>query len=150
MASAAAPRRESVLGPRKTIDETLASTELETHKLRRNLGPRDVVIVGVGAMIGAGIFVLTGQAAATKAGPAITLSYVLAGTVCALAALCYAELAAMVPAAGSAYTYTFATLGQLIAFIIGWDLVLEFTIGASAVAVGFAGYLNALQTRSPG
>jgi APA family basic amino acid/polyamine antiporter len=134
----------SFLGPRKTIDETLASTELETHKLRRNLGTRDVVVVGVGAMIGAGIFVLTGQAAATKAGPAITLSYVLAGTVCALAALCYAELAAMVPVAGSAYTYTFATLGQLIAFVIGWDLVLEFTIGASAVAVGFAGYLNAL------
>jgi APA family basic amino acid/polyamine antiporter len=132
------------LGPRKTIDETLASTELETHKLRRNLGTLDVVVLGIGAMIGAGIFVLTGQAAATEAGPSITLSYVLAGTVCALAALCYAELAAMVPVAGSAYTYTFATLGQLVAFIIGWDLVLEFTIGASAVAVGFAGYLNAL------
>jgi APA family basic amino acid/polyamine antiporter len=131
-------------GPRKTIEETLASTELESHKLRRNLGTLDVVVMGIGAMIGAGIFVLTGQAAATKAGPSITLSYVLAGTVCALAALCYAELAAMVPVAGSAYTYTFATLGQLIAFIIGWDLVLEFTIGASAVAVGFAGYLNAL------
>ena len=142
MSTAAA--RESFFGPRKTIDETLASTELETHKLRRNLSTLDVVIVGVGAMIGAGIFVLTGQAAATEAGPAITLSFVIAGTVCALAALCYAELAAMVPAAGSAYTYTFATLGQLIAFIIGWDLVLEFTIGASAVAVGFAGYLNAL------
>ncbi|MEA2194876.1 MAG: basic amino acid/polyamine antiporter, family [Solirubrobacteraceae bacterium] len=132
------------LGPRKTIDETLASTELEGHKLRRSLGTLDVVVVGVGAMIGAGIFVLTGQAAATEAGPSITLSYVLAGTVCALAALCYAELAAMVPVAGSAYTYTFATLGQLVAFVIGWDLVLEFTIGASAVAVGFAGYLNAL------
>jgi len=139
MASAA-----SFLGPRKTIEECVASTELETHRLRRNLGTFDVVVMGVGAMIGAGIFVLTGQAAATKAGPAITLSYVLAGAVCALAALCYAELAAMVPAAGSAYTYTFATLGQLIAFVIGWDLVLEFTIGASAVAVGFAGYLNAL------
>src|SRR5918997_1280560 len=100
--------------------------------------------VGRGAFFGAGIFVLTGQAAAAKAGPAITLSYVLAGVVCALAALCYAELAAMVPAEGSAYTYTFATLGQLIAFVIGWDLVLEFTIGAAAVAVGFAGYLNAL------
>jgi APA family basic amino acid/polyamine antiporter len=141
---AMAAGRGSFLGPRKTIDETLASTELETHKLRRNLGTLDVVIVGVGAMIGAGIFVLTGQAAATEAGPAITLSYAIAGTVCAFAALCYAELAAMVPAAGSAYTYTFATLGQLIAFVIGWDLVLEFTIGAAAVAVGFAGYLNAL------
>jgi APA family basic amino acid/polyamine antiporter len=142
MATVAA--RRSFLGPRKTIDETLASSELETHRLRRNLGTLDVVIVGVGAMIGAGIFVLTGQAAATEAGPGITLSFVMAGVVCALAALCYAELAAMVPAAGSAYTYTFATLGQLIAFVIGWDLVLEFTIGASAVAVGFAGYLNAL------
>jgi basic amino acid/polyamine antiporter, APA family len=143
MGTAATPRG-SFFGPRKTIEETLASTELETHKLRRTLSTLDVVIVGVGAMIGAGIFVLTGQAAATEAGPGITLSFVIAGAVCALAALCYAELAAMVPAAGSAYTYTFATLGQLIAFIIGWDLVLEFTIGASAVAVGFAGYLNAL------
>src|SRR3954451_10511127 len=106
-------------GPRKTIEETLASTELETHRLRRNLGTLDVIVMGIGAMIGAGIFVLTGQAAATKAGPSITLSYVLAGTVCALAALCYAELAAMVPVAGSAYTYTFATMGQLVAFIIG-------------------------------
>ena len=132
------------LGPRKTIDETLASTELETHRLRRNLGTFDVIVLGVGAMVGAGIFVLTGQAAATEAGPSITFSFALAGVVCALAALCYAELAAMVPVAGSAYTYTFATLGQLVAFIIGWDLVLEFTIGASAVAVGFAGYLNAL------
>ena len=132
------------LGPRKTIEETLESTELETHKLRRNLGTFEVIVMGIGAMIGAGIFVLTGQAAATEAGPSITLSYVVAGTVCALAALCYAELASMVPVAGSAYTYTFATLGQLVAFIIGWDLVLEFTIGASAVAVGFAGYLNAL------
>lgn len=141
---AVAAKRGSWLGPRKTIEETLASTEIETHRLRRTLGTRDVVVLGVGAMIGAGIFVLTGQAAAAEAGPAITLSYVIAGLVCGLAALCYAELAAMVPAAGSAYTYTFATLGQLIAFIIGWDLVLEFTIGASAVAVGFAGYLNAL------
>jgi APA family basic amino acid/polyamine antiporter len=139
-----AARATSFLGPRKTIEECLESTELESHKLRRNLGTFDVIVLGVGAMVGAGIFVLTGQAAATEAGPSITLSFALAGVVCALAALCYAELASMVPVAGSAYTYTFATLGQLIAFIIGWDLVLEFTIGASAVAVGFAGYLNAL------
>jgi APA family basic amino acid/polyamine antiporter len=139
-----AARATSFLGPRKTIEECLRSTELETHKLRRNLGTFDVIVLGIGAMVGAGIFVLTGQAAATEAGPSITLSFALAGVVCALAALCYAELASMVPVAGSAYTYSFATLGQLIAFIIGWDLVLEFTIGASAVAVGFAGYLNAL------
>jgi len=101
-------------------------------------------VLGVGVTIGAGIFVLAGVAAATKARPAISLSFVLAAVVCGLAALCYAEFAALVPAAGSAYTYSFATLGQLIAFIIGWDLVLEFTLGASAVAVGFAGYLNSL------
>src|SRR3954468_8987021 len=133
-----------VLGPRKTIEETLASTEIETHRLRRDLGALDIVVLGIGVTIGAGIFVLAGVAAATKAGPAISLSFVLAAVVCALAALCYAEFAALVPVAGSAYTYSYATLGQLIAFIIGWDLVLEFTIGASAVAVGFAGYLNAL------
>jgi APA family basic amino acid/polyamine antiporter len=134
----------TLLGPRKSIEETLASTEVETHRLRRELGALDVIVLGIGVMVGAGIFVLTGQAAATEAGPGITLSFVLAAVVCALAALCYAEFAAMVPAAGSAYTYSYATLGQLIAFIIGWDLVLEFTIGASAVAVGFAGYLNSL------
>jgi basic amino acid/polyamine antiporter, APA family len=134
----------SLLGPRKTVDETLAGTEEEGFRLKRDLGALDVTVLGVGVIIGAGIFVLTGQAAAEEAGPGITLSFVLAAVVCALAALCYAELAAMVPAAGSAYTFTFATIGQLVAFIIGWDLVLEFTIGAAAVSVGFAGYLNSL------
>jgi APA family basic amino acid/polyamine antiporter len=134
----------SILGPRKTIEETLASTEVESHKLRRELGAMDVLVLGIGVIIGAGIFVLTGQAAAEEAGPGITVSFIIAGIVCALAALCYTEFAAMVPAAGSAYTYSYATLGQLLAFVIGWDLVLEFTIGASAVAVGFAGYLNSL------
>ena len=133
-----------LLGPRKTIDETLATREEEGFRLKRELGAWDVTILGIGVIVGAGIFVLTGAAAATEAGPAITVSFVLAGVICALAAICYAELAAMVPAAGSAYTYTYATLGQLIAFIIGWDLWLEFTIGASAVSVGFAGYLNSL------
>ena len=134
----------------KSIEQSIRDTEEPEFKLNKSLGPLDLtvfgigVIIGVGTMIGAGIFVLTGQAAATEAGPGITLSFVMAGVVCALAALCYAELAAMVPVAGSAYTYTFATLGQLIAFVIGWDLVLEFTIGSAAVAVGFAGYLNAL------
>src|SRR5688500_4787933 len=132
----------SLLGPRKTIDETLRSTEVEGSRLRRELSSFDVVVLGIGVIVGAGIFTLVGEAAQT-AGPAVTVSFVVAGTVCALAALCYAELAAMVPVAGSAYTYTFATFGQLIAFIIGWDLILEFTIGAAAVAVSFAGYLNA-------
>ena len=133
-----------MLGPRKTVEETLATTEQEGFKLKRELGALDVTVLGIGVMVGAGIFVLTGQAAAQEAGPGIALSFVIAGVVCALAALCYAEFAAMVPAAGSAYTYSYATLGQLIAFIIGWDLVLEFTIGAAAVSVGFAGYLDSL------
>jgi APA family basic amino acid/polyamine antiporter len=134
---------QGVMGPRKTVDETMATTEEEGFKLKKELGALDVTVLGIGVMIGAGIFVLTGQAAADEAGPAITISFVLAAIVCALAALCYAELAAMVPAAGSAYTFTYATLGELIAFTIGWDLVLEFTVGASAVAVGWSAYLNA-------
>src|SRR3712207_158612 len=134
----------SLLGSRKTVDESIAGTEEEGFKPKRDLGALDVTVLGIGVIIGAGIFVLTGQAAAEEAGPGITLSFVLAAVVCGLAALCYAELAAMVPVAGSAYTFTFATIGQLVAFIIGWDLVLEFTIGAAAVAVGFAGYLDSL------
>lgn len=115
----------TLLGPRKTIEETLDATEVEGSRLKRDLGSLDVLVIGVGVIIGAGIFTLVGQGAGV-AGPAVTLSFVLAGVVCALAAFCYAELAAMVPASGSAYTYAYATLGQLVAFIIGWDLVLEF------------------------
>ncbi len=133
----------SLLGPRKTIEETLDAADIESHRLRRDLGSLDVLVIGIGVIVGAGIFTLVGEGAAV-AGPAITVSFVLAGLVCMFAALCYAEMAAMVPAAGSAYTYAYATLGQLVAFIIGWDLVLEFTIGAAAVAVSFAGYLNSL------
>ena len=133
-----------MFGPRKTVEETLQTTEVEGQRLKRELSATDVTVLGIGVIIGAGIFVLTGQAAAEEAGPAIVLSFAVAGVVCALAALCYAEFAAMVPAAGSAYTYSYATLGQLVAFIIGWDLVLEFTIGAAAVSVGWAGYLNSL------
>jgi APA family basic amino acid/polyamine antiporter len=132
-----------LLGPRKTVEESLASTEIEGSQLKKELGALDIVVLGVGVIIGAGIFVLTGVAAATEAGPAISLSFVFAAIVCALAALCYAEFASMVPVAGSAYTYSYATLGQLIAFIIGWDLFLEFTVGAAAVAIGWAGQLNA-------
>jgi basic amino acid/polyamine antiporter, APA family len=134
----------SLLGPRKTVDEAIATTDEEGFKLKRDLSAFDVLVLGIGVIIGAGIFVVTGQEAANTAGPGVAISFVLAGVVCALAALCYAELAAMVPVAGSAYTYSYATVGQLIAFVIGWDLFLEFTIGASAVAVGFAGYLNSL------
>ena len=134
--------RELTLGRRKTVEESIAGTEETGYTLKKDLSALDVTVLGVGVIVGAGIFVLTGNAAAEEAGPAIVLSFVVAGVVCALAALCYAELAAMVPVAGSAYTFSYATLGELIAFIIGWDLVLEFTVGASAVAVGWSAYLN--------
>ena len=134
--------RELTWGRRKTVDDAVAGTEEEGFTLKRELTALDVTVLGIGVIIGAGIFVLTGNAAATEAGPGIVLSFVLAGIVCALAALCYAELAAMVPVAGSAYTFTYATLGELAAFVIGWDLALEFIVGASAVAVGWSAYLN--------
>jgi basic amino acid/polyamine antiporter, APA family len=130
-------------GRRKTVDEAVATTEEESFRLKKDVGALDVLVLGVGVIIGTGVFVLTGVAAATEAGPGIVLSFVLAAVVCAFAALCYAELAAMVPVAGSAYTFSYVTLGEFIAFVIGWDLVLEFTVGASAVAIGWAGYLNA-------
>ncbi|MFS3130411.1 amino acid permease [Nocardioides sp. Bht2] len=128
----------------KSVEQSLADTEDPEHQLRRNLGPWDLIIFGVGVIIGAGIFVYTGQVAAKNAGPAIALSFLVAGAACALAALCYAEFASTVPVAGSAYTFSYATLGELIAWIIGWDLVLEFTVGASALSVGFSGYLQNL------
>jgi len=112
--------------------------------LRRAMGPTHLVALGIGAIIGAGIFVLTGQAAAKYAGPAIVWSFVLAGVACAFAGLCYAEFAAMIPIAGSAYTYSYATLGELVAWIIGWDLILEYLFAASTVAVGWSGYVVSL------
>ena len=113
------------------------------HSLKRALGPVNLVTLGIGAIIGAGIFVITGQAAAQFAGPAIILSFVLAGIACAFAGLCYAEFASLIPIAGSAYTYSYATLGELIAWIIGWDLILEYAFGAATVAVGWSGHLRA-------
>ena len=104
--------------------------------LKRTLGAMSLMSLGVGAIIGAGIFVLTGAAAAQYAGPAIILSFVLAGIGCVFAGLCYAEFAAMIPLAGSAYTYAYATLGELFAWIIGWDLILEYAFGAATVASG--------------
>jgi APA family basic amino acid/polyamine antiporter len=111
------------------------------QSLKRALGPVNLVTLGIGAIIGAGIFVLTGQAAANYAGPAIVYSFLLAGLACAFAGLCYAEFAAMIPIAGSAYTYGYATLGELLAWIIGWDLILEYLFAASTVAVGWSGYV---------
>src|SRR4051794_27260689 len=113
------------------------------HTLRRVLGALNLTTLGIGAIIGAGIFVLTGTAAAQHAGPAVVYSFILAGFGCLFAGLCYAEFAAMIPIAGSAYTYGYATLGELVAWIIGWDLILEYLFGASTVAVGWSGYFVA-------
>jgi APA family basic amino acid/polyamine antiporter len=114
------------------------------HTLKRTLGATNLVMLGIGAIIGAGIFVLTGTAAANNAGPAVVLSFILAGLGCLFAGLCYAEFASMIPVAGSAYTYAYATLGELVAWIIGWDLILEYLFGAATVAVGWSGYFVAL------
>src|SRR5271166_6204838 len=118
--------------------------ETGEHTLKRSLGALNLVTLGIGAIIGAGIFVLTGTAAALHAGPAIALSFVLAGITCAFAGLCYAEFASIIPIAGSAYTYGYATLGELVAWIIGWDLVLEYAFGAATVASGWSGYFVSL------
>ena len=125
---------------RKDISKLQAEVGSD-QSLKRALGPVNLVALGIGAIIGAGIFVLTGQAAANYAGPAIVYSFILAGTACALAGLCYAEFSAMIPIAGSAYTYGYATLGELLAWIIGWDLILEYLFAASTVAVGWSGYV---------
>jgi basic amino acid/polyamine antiporter, APA family len=114
------------------------------NRLRRVLGPVQLTSLGVGAVIGAGIFVTTGAIAKQTAGPALTVSYVVAGLVCVLAALCYAEFASMVPVAGSAYTYAYATLGELFAWIIGWDLVLEYAVSSATVADGWSGYFQSV------
>jgi basic amino acid/polyamine antiporter, APA family len=124
----------------KSIEQSIADTEEPTHQLRKRLGPIDLTVFGVGVVIGTGIFVLTGKAAGVQAGPAVALSFVFAGIACALAGLCYAEFASTVPVAGSAYTFSYATLGELVAWIIGWDLILELALGASTVAVGWSSY----------
>jgi APA family basic amino acid/polyamine antiporter len=112
------------------------------HRLKRVLGPVTLTALGIGAVIGAGIFVATGSAAREVAGPALMLSYLFAGVACIFAALCYAEFASMAPVAGSAYTYAYTTMGELFAWIIGWDLVLEYAVGAATVANGWSGYLQ--------
>src|SRR5207248_9326123 len=124
-------------------------TQEEGHQLKKVLGPMNLVALGIGAIIGAGIFATIGTAAAGDpsrpgAGPALMISFVLTAVVCGFSALCYAEFASMVPVAGSAYTYSYATLGELVAWIIGWDLMLEYAIGAATVAVGWSGNLGPL------
>ena len=131
----------------KSLDALVADTHEPGHQLRRALGPWNVVALGVGAIIGAGIFATIGTAAAGDAqrpgaGPALTLSFVLTAIVCGFTALCYAEFASMVPVAGSAYTYAYGTLGELVAWIIGWDLIIEYAIGNVAVAISWANYFN--------
>src|SRR5256714_10013028 len=118
--------------------------ETGAHSLRRALGPTNLITLGIGAIIGTGIFVLTGTASANHAGPAIVLSFVLAAIACVFAGLCYAEFASMIPVAGSAYTYGYATLGEFVAWIIGWDLILEYALGAATVASGWSGYVLSL------
>jgi APA family basic amino acid/polyamine antiporter len=125
----------------KPLSRILAEGNENTeHSLKRSLGPWALTAMGIGAIIGTGIFVLTGVASATRAGPSLTISFVVAGIVSALAALCYAEVSSKIPISGSAYTYTYATLGEFLAWIIGWDLVLEYALGAATVSIGWSGY----------
>jgi len=131
----------SYLFDRKPISQLISESTSEDVGLKRVLDAKNLVFLGVGAIIGAGIFVLTGQVASQYAGPAIVISFLMAGVVCGFAALCYAEFASMIPIAGSAYTYAYATLGELWAWIIGWDLLLEYLFGAGTVAVGWSGYI---------
>jgi basic amino acid/polyamine antiporter, APA family len=127
---------------RKAVADIIA--EGEAHTLSKTLGPWSITALGIGCIIGAGIFVLTGTAAANYAGPSIMLSFVVGGIACAFVGLCYAELASLLPVSGSTYTYTYATLGEIFAWIIGWDLVLEYAMGASTVAVGWSSYIVSL------
>ncbi|MDN3355084.1 amino acid permease [Actinomadura sp. DC4] len=128
----------------KSVERSIRETDDPDNKLRRDLSALDLTVFGVGVIVGTGIFVLTGNVAKENAGPAVALSFVAAGIACALAALCYAEFASTVPVAGSAYTFSYATIGELPAWIIGWDLMLELALGAATVAVGWSGYAKIL------
>ena len=126
----------------KSIEQLVGDAEHGAKALKRTLTGLDLTLLGIGAIIGTGIFVLTGTAAANQAGPAIVLAYVAAGLACGFAALCYAEFASMIPISGSAYTYAYATLGEIFAWMIGWDLILEYAVGSMTVAVGWSGYFQ--------
>src|SRR5713226_4961432 len=133
----------------KSIDRLM--DEVGRAPLKRTLGPVSLVALGIGAIIGAGLFVRTAAAIAERAGPSVTLAFILAGVGCAFAGLCYAEFASMIPIAGSAYTYSYATMGELMAWIIGWDLVLEYAVGAATVSIAWSQYFNrVLDYISPG
>src|SRR5262245_33679772 len=126
---------------KKPIEILMNEAESGSTGFKRALGPVNLTFLGIGAIIGTGIFVLTGSAAADHAGPAIVLSFVISGIGCAFAGLCYSEMAAMIPIAGSAYTYSYATMGELLAWIIGWDLILEYSLAATTVSIGWSGYV---------
>src|SRR5438132_6250143 len=127
---------------RKPLDKLMAEAqEVGEHSLKRSLGPTNLVMLGIGGIIGAGLFVRTAAAIADRAGPSVVLAFLLAGIGCAFAGLCYAEFASMIPVAGSAYTYSYATMGEFIAWIIGWDLVLEYAVGAATVGISWSRYL---------
>ncbi|MEU0567724.1 amino acid permease [Nonomuraea sp. NPDC005983] len=128
----------------KSVEQSIRDTEAPEHRLRKRLTALDLTVFGIGVIVGTGIFVLTGQVAKQTAGPAVALSFVVAGVVCGLAALCYAEFASTIPVAGSAYTFSFATLGEFPAWVIGWDLMLEMALAAAVVAVGWSGYFASL------
>src|SRR6201995_165402 len=128
----------------KSLDSLLSDPSDEGHALKKTLGAGALIALGIGAIIGAGLFVRTASAAAYSAGPAVTLGFVVAAIGCAFAGLCYAEFSSMIPIAGSAYTYSYATLGEVVAWIIGWDLVLEYGLGAATVSIAWSEYLNKL------
>src|SRR5689334_18328892 len=126
---------------KKPLAQLLAQAGDSDKGLKRTLGAANLIALGIGAIIGAGLFIRTAAAAGGHAGPAVVISFVIAAIGCALAGLCYAEFASMIPIAGSAYTYSYATMGEFIAWIIGWDLILEYALGAATVAIGWSGYV---------
>ncbi|NUP79462.1 MAG: amino acid permease [Nonomuraea sp.] len=128
----------------KSVEQSIRDTEAPEHQLRKRLTATDLTVFGIGVIVGTGIFVLTGQVAKELAGPAVAISFIVAGVVCGLAALCYAEFASTIPVAGSAYTFSFATLGEFPAWIIGWDLILELALAAAVVSVGWSGYFASM------
>src|ERR1700730_3082387 len=135
---------------KKPIKKLILEADDTEKGLKRTLGPGNLIALGIGAIIGAGLFVRTAAAAAQHAGPSVTIGFIVAAVGCAFAGLCYAEFASMIPVAGSAYTYSYATLGELVAWIIGWDLVLEYGIGAATVGIAWSEYLNKLLEFLPG
>src|SRR5437868_13917045 len=127
---------------KKPLKALLAEAADNERGLKKTLGSWSLIALGIGAIIGAGLFSITGGAAANNAGPAITISFIVAGLGCAFAGLCYAEFASMIPIAGSAYTYSYATMGEFVAWIIGWDLILEYAVAASTVSIAWSEYAN--------